>query len=242
MTGVGHGDPSLGFFISTCVFSFIKRALCIWMKRKMDNKNGLIKGVRTSADQKGFVLSHVLSWSTYYIHKSTLGVFLSILIRGRSSGAQNAEHSKSTAIIIRATLLRTLMAVSILLPLHIHGALLRLEGVNTWIIFPGRNSPCLFPLLSLRCRNLNIAKSHHECISGDVLFLPPLNHQRGLIGEFVLIYIHPKAGKDGAVYLFQYWEEGERRGGTVLAVLNWGMGLVKLMCCEFLVPGLVIEV
>lgn len=31
-------------------------------------------------------------------------------------------------------------------------------------------------------------------------------------------------------------------GQTVLAVLNWGIGLVKLMCCEFLVPGLVIEV
>lgn len=55
-----------------------------------------------------------------------------------------------------------------------------------------------------RHRNRSVAKSHDECISGDVLFLLPLNHQRRLIGEFVLIYIHLKAVKDGAVYLFQY--------------------------------------
>lgn len=49
-----------------------------------------------------------------------------------SSSVQNAEHSKSTAIIIRATLLWTLM-VPVLLPWHIHTAHLRHEGVNMWI-------------------------------------------------------------------------------------------------------------
>lgn len=49
----------------------------------------------------------------------------------QSSGAQNAEHSKSTAIIIRALLLWTLMAVPVLLPRHIQWAHLRLESVNT---------------------------------------------------------------------------------------------------------------
>lgn len=32
------------------------------------------------------------------------------------------------------------------------------------------------------------------------------------------------------------WEERH----TVVAVLNWGMGLVKLMCCGCAIPGLLI--
>lgn len=32
---------------------------------------------------------------------------------------------------------------------------------------------------------------------------------------------------------------GEERQ-TVVAVLNWGMGLVKLMCCGWAMPGLLI--
>lgn len=43
----------------------------------------------------------------------------------------NAERSKSTAIIIRAAVPWTLMAVPVLLPRHIRRALLRLEGAST---------------------------------------------------------------------------------------------------------------
>lgn len=49
-----------------------------------------------------------------------------------------------------------------------------------------------------------VAKSQHECISGDVLLQTPSNHQRRLIGEFVLVYLHLKAGKDAVVFSFQY--------------------------------------
>lgn len=57
-----------------------------------------------------------------------------------------------------------------------------------------------------------VAKNQRECISGDVLFQPPSNDERRLIGEFVLVYLHLKAGKDGVVYSFQYWEGGAARG------------------------------
>lgn len=35
-------------------------------------------------------------------------------------------------------------------------------------------------------------------------FLTPFYHQRRLIGEFVLVYLHLKAGKDGVIYSFLY--------------------------------------
>lgn len=70
---------------------------------------------------------------------------LPCLTRARSSGAHNAEHSKSTAIIIRAVPLWTLMAVPVLLPRHIQRAHVRLEGVNTWINSREMDSP--FPFL-----------------------------------------------------------------------------------------------
>lgn len=60
-----------------------------------------------------------------------VGESSSCLTRDWSSGAQNAEHRKSRAIIIRAVLPWTLMAVPILLPQHIQRPHLGLKGVNT---------------------------------------------------------------------------------------------------------------
>ncbi len=77
-----------------------------------------------------------LSWPSKFskgtIYRRACWGILPCLTRATSSGAQNAEHSKSTAIIIRAILLWTLMAVPVLLPRHIQRAHLRLKGVNTW--------------------------------------------------------------------------------------------------------------
>lgn len=96
-------------------------------------ETGLVKDVRLGASthQRGVIVNVPASaqYILYFPKDSVMGISPR-LTTAESSRAQNAEHSKSTAIIIRAVLLWTLMAVPVLLPRHIHGALLRLEAVN----------------------------------------------------------------------------------------------------------------
>lgn len=68
---------------------------------------------------------------------------------GDVGGAQIAERSKPTAIIIKAAALRTLMAVPVLLPRHIQsggggGHRVRLQGVSTGINSREMNPLSLF--------------------------------------------------------------------------------------------------
>lgn len=85
----------------------------------------LIKAVCTSVPQTGFGFEKFGSYIDSANEESQLSQehieeLFSGLTKARSSGAQNAKCSKSSAIIIRAALLWTLMVVPVLLPRHIY--------------------------------------------------------------------------------------------------------------------------
>lgn len=77
-----------------------------------------------------------------------VGISLPCRPRQGRGGRGSAEHSKPTAIIIKAAALRTLMAVPVLLPRHIQsgggGARVRLQGVSAEINSGEMNPLSLF--------------------------------------------------------------------------------------------------
>lgn len=95
------------------------------------------------------------------------------------SGAQIAEHSKSRGIIIKAALVWTLMAAPVLLPQHVRGLHLGLQGVNTPMIHDEMNLQ-IVPVPDLEDCLVRLLRAHDTNIK--LMFVP------GIIRETLQVY------------------------------------------------------